>query len=176
MNKNKHLQQCILALICVICFLQMATPSSAQPAATGASAAWLPTKNVEIIHGSAPGGSNDKRAREIEKALTETKLIPTSMTVVSKAGGGGYVALAYANTHAGDGHYIVLAGSTLISNHILGTSKLHYSELTPDRKSTRLNSSHDQISYAVFFLIKRRQPRSTLFPYTTLFRSLRVRG
>src|SRR5450432_476752 len=79
-----------------------------------------------------------------------------------------------------------------------------------DRKSTRLNSSHDQISYAVFclkkkknvggsgrlredcfltpfgldglrrprlallyiffFLMIRRPPRSTLFPYTTLFR------
>src|SRR3990167_7074549 len=50
----------------------------------------------------------------------------------------------------------------------------------PDRKSTRLNSSHSQISYAVFFfkilcfsffLMIRRPPRSTLFPYTTLFRS-----
>src|SRR5271163_3769536 len=77
-----------------------------------------------------------------------------------------------------------------------------------DRKSTRLNSSHDQISYAVFclkkksslfgtrptasrkwepvmvrspagprrdkpifFVMIRRPPRSTLFPYTTLFRS-----
>src|SRR3990167_5422363 len=40
-----------------------------------------------------------------------------------------------------------------------------------DRKSTRLNSSHSQISYAVFFLMIRRPPRSTLFPYTTLFRS-----
>src|SRR5690348_15010668 len=40
-----------------------------------------------------------------------------------------------------------------------------------DRKSTRLNSSHPSISYAVFCLI-RRPPRSTLFPYTTLFRSL----
>src|SRR5439155_99712 len=39
-----------------------------------------------------------------------------------------------------------------------------------DRKSTRLNSSHVAISYAVFCLI-RRPPRSTLFPYTTLFRS-----
>src|SRR5690242_12752992 len=39
----------------------------------------------------------------------------------------------------------------------------------PDRKSTRLNSSHMSISYAVFCL--RRPPRSTLFPYTTLFRS-----
>src|SRR3712207_4730060 len=58
-----------------------------------------------------------------------------------------------------------------------------------DRKSTRLNSSHANISYAVFclkkkhihidicisfffFLMIRRPPRSTLFPYTTLFRSL----
>src|SRR5438552_4144681 len=39
-----------------------------------------------------------------------------------------------------------------------------------DRKSTRLNSSHQIISYAVFCLI-RRPPQSTLFPYTTLFRS-----
>src|ERR1035438_5432039 len=43
-----------------------------------------------------------------------------------------------------------------------------------DRKSTRLNSSHLGISYAVFFLT-RRPPRSTLFPYTTLFRSGRSR-
>src|SRR3712207_3843209 len=54
-----------------------------------------------------------------------------------------------------------------------------------DRKSTRLNSSHANISYAVFclkkktdgathfFLMIRRPPRSTLFPYTTLFRSSR---
>src|SRR3990167_3830486 len=41
-----------------------------------------------------------------------------------------------------------------------------------DRKSTRLNSSHSQISHSVFFfLMMRRPPRSTLFPYTTLFRS-----
>src|SRR5947209_1767312 len=41
-----------------------------------------------------------------------------------------------------------------------------------DRKSTRLNSSHANISYAVFCLI-RPPPGSTLFPYTTLFRSIR---
>src|SRR5207248_1652259 len=39
-----------------------------------------------------------------------------------------------------------------------------------DRKSTRLNSSHRTISYAVFCL-PTPPPRSTLFPYTTLFRS-----
>src|SRR5574337_144480 len=95
--------------------------------------------------------------------------------------------------------------------------------LVPDRKSTRLNSSHHSISYAVFcsgadmqatfqtriagkdpgentaggdggmpagldwvalvrrskplfFLMIRRPPRSTLFPYTTLFRSRGTRN
>src|SRR5690242_14983103 len=43
-------------------------------------------------------------------------------------------------------------------------------KLYKDRKSTRLNSSHMSISYAVFCLISR-PPNSTLFPYTTLFRS-----
>src|SRR5438034_661208 len=40
-----------------------------------------------------------------------------------------------------------------------------------DRKSTRLNSSHTVIAYAVFCLKRCRHPQSTLFPYTTLFRS-----
>src|ERR1035437_7699586 len=42
-----------------------------------------------------------------------------------------------------------------------------------DRKSTRLNSSHANTLYG-FFLMIRRPPRSTLFPYTTLFRSGRL--
>src|ERR1051326_6983036 len=42
-----------------------------------------------------------------------------------------------------------------------------------DRKSTRLNSSHIPLfRMPSFFLMIRRPPRSTLFPYTTLFRSL----
>src|SRR5437870_5148204 len=66
-----------------------------------------------------------------------------------------------------------------------------------DRKSTRLNSSHVAISYAVFclkkkkkqtlrttpvcpytffFLMIQRPPRPTLFPYTTLFRSADYSG
>src|SRR3990167_2601211 len=44
-----------------------------------------------------------------------------------------------------------------------------------DRKSTRLNSRHSPNSHAVFLMI-RRPPRSTLFPYTTLFRSYRSGG
>src|SRR5690348_11436432 len=79
-------------------------------------------------------------------------------------------------------------------------SRQHDRVRPADRKSTRLNSSHPSISYAVFCLkkktnsrrrapitrayvlpttallscsLRRRPPRSTLFPYTTLFRSRR---
>src|SRR2546427_8453358 len=38
--------------------------------------------------------------------------------------------------------------------------KLRILELAQDRKSTRLNSSHSQISYAVFCLKKKKQKRS----------------
>jgi hypothetical protein len=56
----------------------------AQRALALAALPWSPQKNVAIGHGFAPRGSNDKRARGIEKALAEAKLIPTSMTVVSQ--------------------------------------------------------------------------------------------
>src|SRR3990167_102914 len=45
-------------------------------------------------------------------------------------------------------------------------------QITQDRKSTRLNSSHSQISYSLFFFLN--VPGTTgisLLPYTTLFRS-----
>ena len=42
---------------------------------------WSPQKNVEIVVGSAPGGSNDKTARTVERILTQLKLVPTSITV-----------------------------------------------------------------------------------------------
>src|SRR3989442_1559284 len=45
-----------------------------------------------------------------------------------------------------------------------------------DRESTRLNSPHVPTPHSrFFFLMIRRPPRSTLFPYTTLFRSHRGR-
>src|SRR2546421_7892127 len=45
--------------------------------------------------------------------------------------------------------------------------RLAHAAPRPDRKSTRLNSSHDQISYAVFCLKKKKQGRS-LLPAPTL--------
>src|SRR2546427_6856896 len=49
-----------------------------------------------------------------------------------------------------------------------GVGRLWQSRPTPDRKSTRLNSSHSQISYAVFCLKKKKNQRDkpTRLSYT----------
>ncbi len=92
---------------------------------------WSPQKNVEIIVGSAPGGSNDKTARQVEKILTDNKLVSASISVVNKPGGGSNIAFAYVGQRAGDPHTLLIGTTALLSNHIVGTSKVSYLDFTP---------------------------------------------
>ena len=99
--------------------------------ATAAAQSWLPQKNVEIVVGSAPGGSNDKTARTVEKTLVEKRLLPTTLTVINKPGGGGNIALTYVSQKAGDAHTLAVATPSLLTNHITGSSPLNYTDFTP---------------------------------------------
>jgi putative tricarboxylic transport membrane protein len=92
---------------------------------------WVPQKNVEIVVGSAPGGSNDKTARTVERILQQLKLVPTSITVNNKPGGGSNIAFTYVQQHARDPHYLMVGTPSLLTNHITGLSKLHYDDYTP---------------------------------------------
>lgn len=92
---------------------------------------WSPQKNVEIVVGSAPGGSNDKTARSVERALVDLKLVPTSITVVNKPGGGSAIAFTYVQQRAGDPHTLLVGTTALLTNHITGRSKIHHSDFTP---------------------------------------------
>jgi putative tricarboxylic transport membrane protein len=92
---------------------------------------WSPQKNVELVVGSAPGGSNDKTARTVERIVVLNKLVPTSMTVSNKPGGGSTIAFTYVQQHAGDPHYLLVGTPSLLTNHITGLSKLHHNDYTP---------------------------------------------
>jgi len=92
---------------------------------------WSPSKNVEIIVGSAPGGSNDKTARAVERTLVENKLVKTTMSVVNKPGGGGSIAFTFVSQHAGDPHMLLVGTTALLTNHITGRSKLSHKDFTP---------------------------------------------
>ena len=99
--------------------------------ASGWAQGWAPQKNVEIVVTSAPGGSNDKTARTVERILSVHKLIAASLTVVNKPGGGGRLAFAYVDQHAGDPHYLLIGTTGLLTGHIMGTNKMSYMDFTP---------------------------------------------
>ena len=63
----------------------------AMGAAAGAQG-WTPQKNVELLVPNPPGGSNDKTARTVERILKANNLVPSTLTVVNKPGGGGSIA------------------------------------------------------------------------------------
>jgi putative tricarboxylic transport membrane protein len=96
-----------------------------------AQGTWSPQHNVEIVVGSAPGGSNDKTARQVERILVEHKIVSTALTVVNKPGGGSALAFNYVSQHPGDGHYLMVGTTALLSNQIVGNSKFSYQDFTP---------------------------------------------
>lgn len=104
---------------------------SSVSAVCAAQGAWSPQKNVEIVVGSAPGGSNDRTARQVERILVEKRIVATPLTVVNKPGGGSTIAFNYVNQHAGDAHYLMVGTTALLTNHIVGSSKLNYQDFTP---------------------------------------------
>ncbi len=103
----------------------------AQLAALPAAAqGWKPEKNVELIVPGGAGGGQDRTARIMQKIM-QAGLVPTTVTVSNRPGGGSNVAYTYLNQYTGDGHYLASATATLLTNYILGTSPLNYTHFTP---------------------------------------------
>jgi putative tricarboxylic transport membrane protein len=113
-----------LTFLLIVAAMALALPAQAQKT-------WSPSRNVEIVVGSAPGGSNDKTARAVEKAIVESKLIPTSLSVVNKPGGGSTIAFAYVRQRKGDPHTLLVGTTALLTNQIVGTSTVSYQDFTP---------------------------------------------
>ncbi len=91
---------------------------------------WKPGRTVELVVGSAPGGSPDVMARLIQNIFLNTGMLPNS-AVVNKPGAANTIGWAYLNQHQGDGHYIATISPALLGNRIMGTSQLNYADFTP---------------------------------------------
>lgn len=90
------------------------------PAGHCAAADWKPDRGVEIVAPSGAGGSTDRTARLVQRIMVERKLVDVPVTVVNKPGGSGTLGLNYINQHPGDGHFLIIATTGSISNHIMG--------------------------------------------------------
>ena len=119
---QSHVSKMRLMTSLIIAAAALAVPVHAQQ--------WKPSKTVELVVGSAPGGSPDIMARLIQNIFQKTSLVPTS-AVVNKPGAANTIGWAYLNQHAGDGHYIATFSPAVIGNKLLGTSQLDYTDFTP---------------------------------------------
>jgi putative tricarboxylic transport membrane protein len=104
--------------------------ASALSVGPAAGQEWKPAKNVEIVVNSGAGGAADRSARVVQRLLGAVPGF-SSMTVVNKPGGAGTVAFTYVQQHPGDAHYLCTMGTSILTNEIVGTSKMSYRDLTP---------------------------------------------
>lgn len=110
----------------VIASAVVVTLGVAQPAA---AQGWKPERPVELLVSSAPGGSNDRIARIIQKIAQEQKLTPVPISVINRPGGNQTISRAYINQNPGDAHYLDVGNPTLIANQVAGRQQ--YGDFTP---------------------------------------------
>jgi putative tricarboxylic transport membrane protein len=95
-----------------------------------AHAAWKPEHNVELISAVSAGGANDRVVRLLQQIWRQKHIVDASTTVLNKPGGGGVIAENYILQHKGDGHYLQVTSSDLLTARIVGTSPLSYTDFT----------------------------------------------
>src|SRR5215218_5149458 len=69
-----------------------------------AQADWKPTKPVEFVVTSGPGGGTDNFARMVQSIIAKHNLMDKPVIVTNKGGGSGAEGYVYAKTATGDPH------------------------------------------------------------------------
>ncbi len=104
-------------------------------AALAAAPAWAqfkPTKPVEFIVHTGPGGGADVLARFMAQVIEKENLAPVRFQVNNKSGGGGLTAMAYVAEKKGDTHAIAVFTGNWLTNPLTRTeAKFTVKDMTP---------------------------------------------
>ena len=91
-----------------------------------------PSKPIEFVTHTGPGGGGDVLARAIAAAMEKEKLMPVRMQVVNKTGGGGHTAMSYLVEKKGDTHTIAVFTGLWFTNPIMrAEANITLKDLTP---------------------------------------------
>jgi len=115
---------------------RMAVVVAALMLAAGASSlhaqGFKPTKPIEFVTHTGPGGGGDVLARAISTAMEKEKLMPVRMQVVNKTGGGGHTAMSYLAEKKGEAHTIAVYTGLWFTNPIMRQeANITLKDLTP---------------------------------------------
>jgi putative tricarboxylic transport membrane protein len=92
---------------------------------------WKPDRNVEIIVGTPPGSGYDSVARKLQEIWQTGNLVEKSVTVTNKPGGFNAVGNTYLNSHPGNGSYVAITGTLLLSDNLSGNTTMSFKDFTP---------------------------------------------
>jgi putative tricarboxylic transport membrane protein len=92
---------------------------------------WKPDRAVEIIVGTPPGSGYDSVARKLQEIWQTGRLVEKPVTVVNKPGGYNAVGNSYLNQHPGNGNYVAITGTLLLSDNLSGNTAMSFKDFTP---------------------------------------------
>jgi putative tricarboxylic transport membrane protein len=91
-----------------------------------------PTRNVDFVVHTGPGGGSDVFARTMIQILESEKLVPVRMHVLNKPGAGGAAAMAYTAEKKGDPHTLAIFTTIWMTLAITSAEvRVKFSDLTP---------------------------------------------
>ena len=91
-----------------------------------------PTRPIEAVVHTGPGGGNDVLVRAIAVMLEKERLLPVRLQVVNKPGGNGNVAIAYLAEKRGDPNTIgFFTGNMLVNYLVSAEARVTIRDLTP---------------------------------------------
>lgn len=101
-------------------------------AAGAADAQWKPTRDVELVVPFGVGGGADLTARTVARIMVEERIVPGTVNVVNRPGGGTSVGIAYvaANKRA-DPHTLVLINPQSVITPLRIANSRGWQDLAP---------------------------------------------
>jgi putative tricarboxylic transport membrane protein len=93
--------------------------------------AWKPSRGVEIIAGTPPGGGLDRVACALVRAIGEAKLVDVPLAVINVPGGGARKAWTQViDKHTGDAHVVAISSPNLTTDYLVGVADFEHSKYT----------------------------------------------
>jgi len=105
--------------------------ATSAPAGSGPVTAVPPTKPVEFIISTGPGGGSDIYARKMQSIIDNLKLSPQPVTPVNKSGGSGTVAFQYVYDRKGDSSEIMITLNSFFTTLIVQKLAFKGTDFTP---------------------------------------------
>ena len=108
-----------------------AAPTTAGSAAPSTATVENPTRPVEFVISTAPGGGSDIYARAMQGIIEKNKLSPQPVQPINKSGGSGVEAFSYVFDKKGDMHYIMITLNSFFTTIIVQKLPFKSTDFTP---------------------------------------------